>query len=371
MGYSLHSHGFLSVILNTDMTNIGEVLPMIKDIPRISRIQSIDGVRWSFLNTSLCKFEGRDTLVAYTIGVLHASGTYGKIYKSQRMILAKRPDRIYDIIAGPEEIVIKQIIPEKNEYLSESEIKSHTSEALLHVLSWQTMQKTAAPWSIPRPYEIYGEGIDAWKSMTFGMSFVDGDILYTHMKRTWTPEKKTENSVFFKEVLGQTAYILHHLQTTLKLNHRDLKLNNLIVRRSTPITLEIDGIILPTNYEVTLIDFGFACIGCSDSTLFQAGSWFPFSDICYKKGRDLIQLLYSIHCYFPLDQYLTPELFTIIKELMIVRWNGMQVSCLEGFTKNGMPKSGKATYDTGIYEFLRRDRIELECEPATVFKLCL
>ena len=355
------------------MSNICDALPLAKDIPRISRTQIIDGLKWSFLNTSLWTHEGRETVVAYTTGVLHASGTYGKIYKSQRMVLARRPDRIYDIITGPEEVVIKQIVPECDDHLSMKEIKSHTSEALLHVLSWQTMQKTAAPWSIPRPYEIYGEGTASWNSMTIGMSFVDGDVLYTHMKRTWTADKKVENTAFFKEVLGHTAYILHHLQTTLHLNHRDLKLNNLIVRRSaSPIKLDIDGVVLITNYEVTLIDFGFACVGCSGSkTLFQAGSWFPFGDICYKKGRDLIQLLYSINCYFPLQTFLTPAAFSIVKDLMEVKWNGMPVSFLEGFSKNGIPNSGKATYDTGIYEFLRKDRIDPDqCEPFKVYKLC-
>ena len=44
---------------------------------------------------------------------------------------------------------------------------------------------------------------------------------------------------------------------------------------------------------------------------------------------------------------------------------------LEGFSKNGIPNSGKAIYDTGIYEFLRKDRIDPDqCEPFKVYKLC-
>ena len=367
----LHAHGFLSITLDSDLSNLCKVLPLAKDIPRIGRKQAIDGEQWHFLNMSLWSHNGQDTLVGYTAGTLYDEGTYGKIYKTKRMVLTKRPDRIYDVVTHPEEIVIKKVFPEVTTFMSDHEIQSHTSEALLHVLSWRVMQETACPWAIPQPYEIFGErGLDAWLSMSLCMSLVEGETLHTFIKRVWKTSTKVENTQFFREILGHVAYILHHLQNRLHLNHRDLKVNNLLVRPVKEVSLTIDGLTLRTVYEVTMIDFGFACVGCNDSrTLFQAGSWFPFSDICHKKGRDLAQLIYCINTYFPLEDYLTSEMLTTVKELMKVVWHGASVSLLGGFTKEGLPSSVKPAYHTGIYEFLRRDAIDPDCEPTKVFRL--
>lgn len=370
---TLRAHGFLSITLDSDMSNLCKVLPLAKNIPRIGRTQVIDGEEWYFLNMSLWTHKGQETVVGYTAGTLYDVGTYGKIYKTKRMVLTKRPDRIYDVVTHPEEIVIKKVFPDVTTFMTDHEIQSHTSEALLHVLSWRIMQETSCPWAIPQPFEIFGErGLDAWLSMSLSMSLVEGETLHNFLKRVWKTNTKVENSKFFKEIIGQTAYILYHLQNRLHLNHRDLKVNNLLVRPvKTPFSLTIDGSVLSTTYEVTMIDFGFACVGCHDDshTLFQAGSWFPFSDICHKKGRDLAQLIYCINTYFPLDLYLTPELFTIVKGFMVVDWHGSSVSLLGGFTKDGLPSSVKPAYHRGIYEFLRRDVVDPDCAPAKVFRL--
>jgi serine/threonine protein kinase len=346
------------------------ILSIASDIPLIGKRQIIDGEQWFFLNRSLFKHEGQDTLIGYTVGVLHDSGTYGKIFKARRMVLVRRPDKTYTTVIPSEEIVVKRVIPETETSLLKSEVTSHASEAYLHVLSWQTMQKTVVPWSIPRPYEIYGEMVgNLWASMSFGMSYVEGVILQEYLTKNWCKDREI-NSRMFKEIIGQTAFILHKLQANLSLNHRDLKVNNLIVRVGKPVVLTIDSCKLYTGLEVTLIDFGFACLGDCSGTLFQAGSWFPFSDICYKKGRDLAQLIYCINCFFPLEHYLTPEFYEVVKGLMQTRWSGGTVNCLAGISKDGTPVQGCPCYDTGIYEFLRREEVDpILCEPTNVFRV--
>jgi serine/threonine protein kinase len=168
------------------------------------------------------------------------------------------------------------------------------------------------------------------------------------------------------------------MQRYLRLNHRDVKVNNIMIRlRDEPLILELDGVVLVTQYEVTLIDFGFACVGCppprAPMTVFQAGSWFPMGDLCCKLGRDLAQLLFCIHCYFPLEQYLSSSLYDTVKGWMQISWSGGVANGLAGFSKDGKPKvaAGPIEYDTGIYEFLRRPDVDpVACEPLTMFKAC-
>ena len=134
-----------------------------------------------------------------------------------------------------------------------------------------------------------------------------------------------------------------------------------------------------STYEVILIDFGFACVGCPPPkepiTVFQAGSWFNIGEMCCKAGRDLAQLLFCIHCYFPLNTYLTPDLYNEIRSWMQIPWSGGIADGLKGFTKEGRPRRMSVLsipeYHTGIYEFLRRAEVDPHtCEPLTVFTKC-
>jgi serine/threonine protein kinase len=353
----MDSHGFLSYK--------DGAMTFPAKMPRIMKRQIIEGDLWYFIDHI------KDTLIGYTVGILYESGTYGKIFKAKRLVLAKNSEKTYTIRHGPEEVVVKRAIPETQVAVSDIEIESHISEALLHVLCWTVMQGTTAKWAIPRPYEVYSDYPNGvCESLSFGMSYVEGTILHNYLKEQFDSTKAHYNSRLFREVIGQTAYILYHLQKSLNLNHRDLKANNLIIRPTKKsFSISLDGSILSTMHEITMIDFGFACQGDCSGTMFQAGSWFPFSDTCFKKGRDLAQLIYYIHCFYPLDQFLTKELYEIVRGLMQVKWSGGVLNILDGFTVDGLP-SHRAEYHTGIYEFLRRDEVDpISCEPLAIFKL--
>jgi hypothetical protein len=154
----------------------------------------------------------------------------------------------------------------------------------------------------------------------------------------------------------------------------------MIRRRATPVHIRMGGIELETHYEVTLIDFGFACVGCppprAPVSAFQASTYFPSREMCCKVGRDLAQLIFCIHCYFPLNEYLPWELYREIRSWVQVRWNGGVADLLHGFADEaGTPRAaGDRTppkYDKGIYEFLRRAEVDVEgCEPVRLFGLC-
>jgi serine/threonine protein kinase len=377
----LLEYGFLDIPLNDRLTNICEVIPNARDIARLGREQTINGETWRFLDRTLDR--EHKNYVGWHIGDLFREGTYGRIYKAFRMVVERRDDGLFDVVESPAEIIVKQTEPPAGTaFLPAEDVAAHTSEALLHVLAWQTMQKSLTPWAIPRPYEVFGDASGTgWKSMSLCMSYVRGRTLYSYMQKYWSAGSKVANGRFFVEVLAQVAYILHHLQVALRLNHRDVKVNNILVRkRKEPFPLELDGHTFWTCYEVTLIDFGFACVGCppprAPMTVFQSGSWFPFGELCCKVGRDIAQLLFCIHCYFPLTDYLPPTVSSAVRSWMQIPWSGGVADGLHGFTKEGRPRrSGAATlpeYNTGIYEFLRRPDVDpAACSPTSIFHECV
>jgi serine/threonine protein kinase len=391
MTESLKVHGFLEVSLNESYANICDILPAAREIARLGKEQLISGETWRFLDRSL----GADNIyVGWHIGELYREGTYGKIFKAFRLIVRRRPDGKFEVAEEPHAVIIKQTLPPTGSAaLPAEDVTAHTSEALLHVLAWRTMNRTDTPWAIPRPYEVFGDHAsvaaggagsshmtDAWKSMSLCMSYVRGRTLYSYIEKYWRPDVQPANARAFLEILAQTAYILHHLQSRLRLNHRDVKVNNILIRaRKEPAILTLSDVSVSTKFEVTLIDFGFACVGCpppkTPTTVFQAGSWFPMGELCCKQGRDLAQLLYCIHCYFPLNTYLPADVYNTVRSWMQIPWKGGVADGFHGFTKEGRPRragaAGHAEYHTGIYEFLRRVDVDpVACTPAIIFREC-
>jgi serine/threonine protein kinase len=381
MSRSLVAHGFLDVSLNEQMTNICELIPRASEIARIGPEQEVGGESWRFLERPL---DQPDTHVGWHIGSLYKEGSYGKVYKAYRMLVRRRVDGRFDVIEAPQECVVKQVAPPAGaSILPAEDVTAHTAEALLHVLAWRTIQTTSTPWAVPRPYEVFGErntGVPGWKSMSLCMSYVRGRTLFSYIQKYWDPTRKAENTQEFLEILAQIAYIIHHLQIALRLNHRDVKVNNILLRRRrTPIALNLAGKQIQTHFEITLIDFGFACVGCpppsAPLTEFQAGSWFPLGELCCKAGRDIAQLLYCIHCYFPVDEFLTAEVGDAVRRWLQIPWSGGVADGLHGFTKEGRPRrsgaTGRPEYHTGIYEFLRRSEVDpAACGPSNIFRDC-
>lgn len=381
----LVSHGFLDIELDDSLANICNALPRAAEIARVGKIQEIQGEPWRFLDRPLSiTQDGRALLIGWHIGSLHREGTYGKIYRAHRMVVAKREDGRYDVVEAPHEIILKQTAPPVgSQVLPTEDIRAHTSEALLHILAWRTIQHTATPWAIPRPFEVFGDHSAAkpgWLTMSLCMSYVRGRTIHSYMEKYWRPDTPEKNTEMFLGLLAQTAYILYHLQAQMRLNHRDVKVNNLLIRaRKEPLRLELAGLTIEIPFELTLIDFGFACVGCpppkQPNTVLQAGSWFPLGELCCKAGRDLAQLIFCIHCYFPLDRFLTLEVYSKVHQWMQFEWSGGICDGLHGFTKEGRPRregaSGSPVYDTGIYEFLRRPEVDpVTCEPITIFRAC-
>jgi len=197
--------------------------------------------------------------------------------------------------------------------------------------------------------------------------------LRTHLKPINTlPTSTVTNESIILDILLQLANTLHILQTRIHFNHRDIKLNNLFVRQHTDEwirDLEIEGYGHYTCKEdITLLDFGFACIGCpiDNSCMINAGSWFEEGDLCFKKDRDLAQFLYALHAAYPLDKYISPKFYEFISVAMIANNHGLTVNLLHGINTDGSPNlaPGRVIFDEGIYTFLKNEGVFVPgCEP--------
>jgi len=383
MPFRLTSYGFLDIDLADDVSNICDILPHAQEIARIGNTVDCEGQPWRFLTRSL-NISDPHLFVGYNLGPLFREGSYGKIHKAARMTIRHCAGGAYEPVEQPHEVIIKRTVPPGGlTVLPAEDISAHISEALLHVLAWHTMQSTAAPWSIPRPYEVFGDhsaSAPGWRSMSLCMDFVQGKTMQSWLQSTWKSHSLQHNAVLLLESLAQISYILWHLQRHLRLNHRDMKINNVLVRRaSEPIKMCLGGEIINTKYEITLIDFGFACVSCppprQPMTILQAGSWFQQSELCCKLGRDIAQLIFCIHCYYPLEDWLPTETAAQIRSWCTVGYGSGQLNILDGFTNEGRPRRGGSLghpeFNTGIYEFLRRSDVDpAGCAPLLVFVAC-
>jgi len=111
---------------------------------------------------------------------------------------------------------------------------------------------------------------------------------------TWCVKNLTRDGKMFCLLIFQISLILQVIEDTLKIDHRDLKVNNILVI-DEPKCLNITvgsvkkKILFP--FYIVFIDFGFACVS---DTLDMRTDGIPPLDFCPKEGRDMFQTLVSI-----------------------------------------------------------------------------
>ena len=127
--------------------------------------------------------------------------------------------------------------------------------------------------------------------------------------------------------------------------------------------------------DMVMLDFGFSCIACGSgfinprASLLGAGSYFRPDDDCLKKGRDLAQFLYSLHCFYPLQAAVTPAFFAILHAALKATRRDRTYDLLMGVDSIGTPLVHATLprvlkYNNGIYLFLRDNAVDIPgCEP--------
>jgi hypothetical protein len=170
---------------------------------------------------------------------------------------------------------------------------SLTTEALIQWLAAATLERRAGiVGAVARVHDVFQFG----EETRFSMDFVDGVSAIEFIATA--PPAAADGRLF--QVLAQTALLLSTLQRYLRLDHRDLKGDNLWIRRDSPVsyTVELaDGTRwhLEAPFQVVILDFGFACIGGADGRAIVnlSDGILPRIDPCPKEGRDMFQLLAS------------------------------------------------------------------------------
>ena len=125
----------------------------------------------------------------------------------------------------------------------------------------------------------------------------------------------TEVTPILVELLLQVSAMLYHLATDIGMNHRDLKPSNLMIEeRAAPVSLLLrvgsQSITIQSRYTISLIDFGFSCVGNSRTQTadLAIGEVYGILDPCPKEGRDLYMFLAFL--YIECGTKLTPDLRT-------------------------------------------------------------
>lgn len=410
--YDLSSFGWDGCVIPADLKDVCRRLPTWKQLKTLRYPKLLQGSHVLFPHAFFRVGTNDPYMPAYTKGTLENDGGYAQIFKGQRAIYKSKTAAHTGSVtltktAPFSEFCIKEVrlnITPEEEAASpitrgktyEEEINAILYEVFLHALICKTLEKEGFASVVPHLYEVVahtktGELPKApteIASIWINMEFLHGTTLEKYCKRNFLPANGradviAKNESILLDILVQLAYYLHVLQDKLRFNHRDMKVNNVYIRHHDPSEKWTRTITVPggrswtCSIDIVLIDFGFACISCGAgflnprATLVGAGSWFKPEHDCLKYGRDLGQFLYSLHCSFSLQDYVSPALFGAIREAMRAKKGSRTVDLLMGFEANGTPlvHAGglprSLRFNDGIYIFLREPDVDIpECTPS-------
>jgi serine/threonine protein kinase len=188
-------------------------------------------------------------------------------------------------------------------------------EGVLQYVAQKTAEMNGIGWCVPKVYDVFWRKKEVWFSMEYivGISVLD-----------WFHRKEAGDLDFFF-LIAQLCLYLACLETHLGLDHRDLKLDNLILKQQPcdiHITIKDKVWTLQSPFTVVILDFGFACLGSKEirgKPIVNLGDGIlPPMDPCPKEGRDLFQLLTSILRYETLIKKLSPHVLKKIDEWLSI-----------------------------------------------------
>jgi serine/threonine protein kinase len=166
-------------------------------------------------------------------------------------------------------------------------------EACFQVAAWQILKKFGLEGAISRVTDIIRRPSPRDQVGFVMEPFLNVDTIGNILAELG--DRVTD--VFIANCISQVALVLWVLETTLGLNHRDLKGDNILLGSlkapAKKITVAHKGMtitVMPL-VNVHIVDFGFACNGNgAEGTEVSATNYFPCTDPCPKMGRDIFQL---------------------------------------------------------------------------------
>jgi len=237
--------------------------------------QRVDGKLFMRNGTELCQIIYKD---------LVNQGRYGLIQRCTRVLHGRNID-----------VVVKRPkIPSP----------SLEAEGFLQYICNSILERAGLYGAIPKIHHIFLFA----NEVRFSMDWIDGKSCMEFFNDEC---KKSTFDATFTNCIQQICIILAVLERDLHFNHRDLNSDNLWIRYN-PGEYVLDGFRLPFQYQVVLLDFGFACIG----TRLRLGDTIPPMDPCEKDGRDMYHLLSSLLASSTINLHLSERLRSKLKGFM-------------------------------------------------------
>lgn len=147
---------------------------------------------------------------------------------------------------------------------------------------------------VPRVLDVFRLRND---SICFAMEQVDGGVTMDTFLNTYPSADLSEMIV---DILYQVTMMVWFMNDGLGVNHRDLKPSNFLLRTepdSVHYSFAVDGMEQRVEWDTTLhlslIDFGFACIGPVETRRahLSLSTVYSEADPCPKDGRDMFLFL--------------------------------------------------------------------------------
>lgn len=177
--------------------------------------------------------------------------------------------------------------------------KSLLYEACIQKLVGDSLALIGFPTGAPHLYSIFKLRDD---SICFAMEQINGAITLDKYLEN-APSSAISNIII--ECLLQLSAMIWYLDATIGINHRDLKPSNfLIVENVIPqrkvINVENEILEIESKYSLTFIDFGFSCLGSTDTHIsdISLSSVYSKEDPCPKEGRDMYLFLAFLYIDF-------------------------------------------------------------------------
>lgn len=170
--------------------------------------------------------------------------------------------------------------------------KSLLYEACIQQVVKESLERGGFPKGAAKVYDVF-KLVNG--STCFSMEIFDEAVPLSILIAS--KETSETLTVLILELLFQLCAMLWHLDTDLGMNHRDLKPSNIMVEEHAirPLTLRIGtkNIYIQSRYTLSLVDFGFSCLGSTDTHIsdIAIGGVYPAIDPCPKDGRDLYMFL--------------------------------------------------------------------------------
>jgi serine/threonine protein kinase len=235
----------------------------------------------------------------------------------------------YQINESVEEVYIKRPILSGKSLLYEALLQKLVSESLLRI-GFRT--------GAPKPLCVFKLQD---QSIGFAMEQIHGAItLDTYLASI--PSSFLSNVII--DCLVQLCAMIWHLNSTLGINHRDLKPSNfLIVVHDIPVRkvlqVEKECLEVDSKHSLTFIDFGFSCLGSTDTHVsdISLSTVYSSSDPCPKEGRDMY--LFLAFLYIDYHSKLPSQLL-----LLFEQWLDIPGSNLCHFMRKDKENSKKWLY---------------------------